>query len=188
MENLLFKKDGVYVVIPEIDDAKYEEVKNDPSLVYHYGGWSLTAKKKSILYGGRVIVHAGGNAECCLKIDGLNIVCYQKGNWDERPFIPLDIVAAYLNQIENLGVDTFLQNYKAQMQALKDQLTEFSNQLAADLAIQEDAEKSRTLANIRKALLSLIWLVCTLSIHLNAGLDNYQYIDAYESVISQYAV
>lgn len=187
MENLLFKKDSIYVVIPEIDDAKFEEVKNDPNLVYHSQGWSTT-KEKSILYGGRVIVHGGGNELCYLQIDGIYLCRYNENNWHKVDSLLLAEVCSYLNQIENLGVDTFLQNYKVQMQAMKDQLTEMSNQLVAELAMNEDKEKSQMLANIRKALLSLIWLVCTLSIHLNASIDNYQYIDAYESVISQYAV
>lgn len=186
MENLLFKKDGIYVVIPEIDEAKYEEVKNDSNLVYHYGEWRPTAKEKSILYGGRVIVHAGGNEECYLQIDGIYLCRYNKNNWHKDDLLPLAEVCSYLNQIENLGVDTFLQNYKAQMQAMKDQLTEMSNQLVVELAMNEDKEKAKMLADIRQVLLGLICLICTLSIHLNAGLDNYKYVDAAESVMTQY--
>lgn len=182
MKNLLFKKDGIYVVIPEIDDAKEEEVKNDPNLVYNY-----LHKDRNSLFGSRVRINCCSSSTLRLTIDGISLVYYDSC-WRECSDISLDKAAAYLNQIENLGVDTFLQNYKVQMQAMKDQLTEMSNQLVAELAMNEDKEKTQMLANIRKALMSLILVVCTLSIHLNASIDNYQYIDAYESVISQYAV
>lgn len=180
MENLLFKKDGVYVVIPEIAHVKQNEVKNDPNLVYHYD-----YKYHNVLYGGRVELKFYTSEELFFIVDGIYIEQYGAA-LSFSSSLNIGTVAAYLNQIENLGVDTFLENYKAQMQAMKEQLNEVGNQLAAELAVQEDAEKSKMLADIRKALLSLICLICTLSIHMNAGLDNYKYIDAAESVMTQY--
>lgn len=182
MVNLLFKKDGVYVVIPEIDNSKRGEVENNPDFLF-----DTLYKNKISLYGGRVSIISNYSDFVYLIIDGIYIRIYG-GDLEGTDSLSINTAAAYLNQIENLGVDTFLQNYKVQVQAIKDQLTEMSNQLAAEIAMKEDEVKSKMLAKIRKVLMSLILLVCTLSIHLNAGLDNYQYIDAYESVISQYAV
>lgn len=179
MENLLFKKDGVYVVIPEIDSCKSEEVLNDPNFVCNYD-----IKERSMLYGGRVNLRCNYDS-LYFKVDGIYIGYYNR-QMSFCDTISIQMAANFLNQIENLGVDTFLQNYKASMEAMKDQLTEFSTQLVVELSAQEDEEKSKMLASIRKVLLSLICLICTLSLLKNTGLENHQYIEAAESVISQY--
>lgn len=101
----------------------------------------------------------------------------------------LDKITAYLNQIEQLGVDTFLANYKAAIIAEKEELSAMCDKLAAELQLRENEEKEKTLSRLRSKIEDLIGLLFLLTINMNAGLDNQAYIDAYaesENVISQY--
>ncbi len=181
MENLIFKKDGIYVIIPEVDRQKEVEVLNDPAFVY--GPYE---KNRAILYGGRVKIEMNSRETLYFIVDGIYINYYYSNQLNLCDEISIQMAVNFLNQIENLGVDTFFQNYKASMQAMKDQLTELSNQLVVELSAHEDNEKSKMLDSIRNVLLSLICLLCTLSLFQNTGLENHQYIEAAESVISQY--
>ncbi len=119
-----------------------------------------------------------------LFIDGFEI-CEKKSVNSEI----LDKITAYLNQIEQLGVDTFLANYKAAIIVEKEELSAMCDKLAAELQLRENEEKEKTLSRLRSKIEDLIGLLFLLTINMNAGLDNQAYIDAYtesENVISQY--
>ena len=96
-------------------------------------------------------------------------------------------IVAYLNQIEQLGVDTFLENYKAAVIVQKEELSIMCDKLAAELQDHEDEEKGKMLNRMRAKIETLIGLLFLLTVNMNAGLDNHQYIDAYtecENIIS----
>jgi hypothetical protein len=84
-----------------------------------------------------------------------------------------------------MGVDTFLDNYKKNLEDLKAQMKEMATTLENELKENEDSNKAKLLQKIRNIILSIIFLLFSLSINMNAGLDNYQYVDAYEAVIAQ---
>jgi hypothetical protein len=98
----------------------------------------------------------------------------------------LEQAAAYLNQLENLGVDSFLENYKLQIQEIKRELESKADSLQHELAIEQDNYKAGLLNSIKKVLFRLTILIFSLLVNMNAGLENHQYTEAYDQIINLY--
>lgn len=173
----IFKKENVYVLVRDIDRSKEEDVYADPSFVL-----SNRRKHECYLYGGRVYVYNLSD----LKIDGIKIQIFTGSECTLRDHLSPEQTCAILNQIENLGVDTFLENYKNSLITLKQDLTSMSDKYEQELAVSEDDDKKKILENLRKAIRNIVCMIFVLSINLNAGLDNHQYIAAYEEVANLY--
>ena len=183
MDKIILLKNGVYT-LHCLEDEEIEELSKDKSFVVS----TLSERGIYFLYGGRVKIDKDeywvGNSRRStfqLFIDGFSIT-EQESRFFEK-------ITAYLNQIEQLGVDTFLANYKAAIIAEKEELSAMCDKLAAELQLRENEEKEKTLSRLRSKIEKLIGLLFLLTINMNAGLDNQAYIDAYaesENVISQY--
>jgi hypothetical protein len=150
-------------------------------------------KKSQILYGGRVKVSYlyyknGWNINydtLSLKIDGIEIrKLYSNASFGESS-TPSEVVA-YLNQIENLGVDSFLENYKQQLQQMKIEFEAFADGLQQELAINYDEKKAEELSKYKRFILTLGCVIFALLINMNAGLQNQDYINAYDNIINTY--
>ena len=191
MGKMILFKNGVYTLIEHsLTDKKIEELSKDKSFVVS-STKSGSGLNTFSLYGGRVKIEreeswygSSLQSKFQLFIDGFEIT--------KREYVRseiLDKITAYLNQIEQLGVDTFLANYKAAIIAEKEELSAMCDKLAAELQLRENEEKEKTLSRLRSKIEDLIGLLFLLTINMNAGLDNQAYIDAYaesENVISQY--
>lgn len=191
MGKMILFKNGVYTLIEHsLTDKKIEELSKDKSFVVS-STQSGSGLNTFSLYGGRVKIEreeswygSSLQSKFQLFIDGFEIT--------KREYVHseiLDKITAYLNQIEQLGVDTFLANYKAAIIAEKEELSAMCDKLAAELQLRENEEKEKTLSRLRSKIEDLIGLLFLLTINMNAGLDNQAYIDAYaesENVISQY--
>lgn len=180
----IFKNENVYVVSP-LDYVRNDiDIDEIQELVYD------SEKKSSVnLYGGRVGLDNGGWGYIEMSVDGLlikeisfssNGVCNMDSKMDLRRAV------AYLNQIENLSVDAFLENYKAQLQALKEEIEASAVKLEQELSVQQDEEKSSLLKNLRSSIRSISCLIFMLLINLNAGLENHDYTEAYETILNLY--
>lgn len=186
MDKIILLKNGVYT-LHCLEDEEFEELCKDKSFVVS----TLSERGIYFLYGGRVKIDKDeywvGNSRRStfqLFIDGFSIT-EQESRYSEF----FEKITAYLNQIEQLGVDTFLANYKAAIIAEKKELSAMCDKLAAELQLRENEEKEKTLSRLRSKIEKLIGLLFLLTINMNAGLDNQAYIDAYaesENVISQY--
>lgn len=189
-KKMILFKNGVYTLIEHsLTDAQIEELSKDKSFVVSTT-LNGSGTRTFPLYGGRVKIkmeeygYYRGQFLFQLFIDGFEI-CEKKSVNSEI----LDKITAYLNQIEQLGVDTFLANYKAAIIAEKEELSAMCDKLAAELQLRENEEKEENLSRLRSKIENLIGLLFLLTINMNAGLDNQAYIDAYaesENVISQY--
>ncbi len=189
-KKMILFKNGVYTLIEHsLTDAQIEELSKDKSFVVSTT-LNGSGTRTFPLYGGRVKIkmeeygYYRGQFLFQLFIDGFEI-CEKKSVNSEI----LDKITAYLNQIEQLGVDTFLANYKAAIIAEKEELSAMCDKLAAELQLRENEEKEEKLSRLRSKIENLIGLLFLLTINMNAGLDNQAYIDAYaesENVISQY--
>ncbi len=189
-KKMILFKNGVYTLIEHsLTDAQIEELSKDKSFVVSTT-LNGSGTRTFPLYGGRVKIkmeeygYYRGQFLFQLFIDGFEI-CEKKSVNSEI----LDKITAYLNQIEQLGVDTFLANYKAAIIAEKEELSAMCDKLAAELQLRENEEKEKTLSRLRRKIEDLIGLLFLLTINMNAGLDNQTYIDAYaesENVICQY--
>ena len=186
MDKIILLKNGVYT-LHCLEDEEFEELCKDKSFVVS----TISESGIYLLYGGRVKINKDeywvGNSRRStfqLFIDGFSIT-EQESEFSEF----FEKITAYLNQIEQLGVDTFLANYKAAIIAEKEELSAMCDKLAAELQLRENEEKEKTLSRLRSKIEDLIGLLFLLTINMNAGLDNQAYIDAYaesENVISQY--
>lgn len=169
----IFKHENVYVLV---DTGKNLRENVD-------GAQIIEPDEKCIMYGGRVIVRFSGTTGF-IDIDGMRIwlvhLCTGSSIY---PFkvdrYELSQVVAFLNQIENLGVDAFLENYKNQLVQLKQNVENtLNNQMYSH---SEDEVKG-----FRELLLWVVTCIFCLSINMNAGLTNQHYTNAYETIINTY--
>ena len=177
----IFLVNGVYVCI-DYNRSYKREVEEEQTFIVDEGG-------RCVLFGGRVVVK-GSSLGYWLSIDGIelsNLTIGDTVNLSKR--FSIEAITAYLNQMEQLRVDTFLSNYKEAAKCLKNEVSSLSCKLEAELQVREDKEKERSLMHLRNIIDKLIGLLFLLTINMNAGLDNQTYINAYdqcENVISQY--
>jgi hypothetical protein len=191
MEGIILH-DGIYVYI-ENDDLTNDSIANADKC-------TLIIDKDSdtwdvFLYGGRVGLHSEDYSTLIFSIDGIIIqdikpcylqsgsdsYCYGKMNND----LSFPKVTAYLNQIAHLGVDTFLDNYKKNLEDFKAQMNEMATALENELKENEDSDKAQLLQKVKNLIFNIIIILFSLSINMNAGLDNRQYVEAYEAIIEQ---
>ncbi len=179
----IFKDENVYVFINE-DGVSNASVENG---IYICG----SKRQSNHLYGGRVKVSmpcrygCNQTGEVSILVDGVLIREIQN-DARFRSDYPLDKIVAFLNQIENLGVDSFLENYKQQLQQAKLEFEAFADGLQQELTINYDEKKAEELSKYRKFILSLGCILFALLINMNAGLQNQDYINAYENIINTY--
>lgn len=179
----IFKNGNVYVVVRKKDIRDDVNLKNLEDLI-----WNKDLNNKC-LYGGRVhLSNIKYSDYCKIKVDGITIEWYylEKNSIASSYCISIERVAAYLNQIENLGVDTFLENYKLQLQELKKELENKIENMQQDLAANYNEERASNLAELKKSVLDITCTIFLLLINMNAGLDNHSYTDAYNTIINLY--
>lgn len=177
----IIKKDNVYVLI----DSNNVNVEDDSATVI------LNSEKNNstLLYGGRVKVRTTAlynygtpyNQSHYLQIDGIHI-CWATPNFNND--LGMETITAYLNQIENLGADTFLNNYKKAIENFKQELSSQAERLEHKLSICEDEDIQKRLKSITDIIYKLTFVLLNLAINMNAGLDNSVYEAAYQSVIN----
>ena len=173
----IFKNENVYVYINNDEDNKAPI--GDVCIL-------TDDKDSNTLYGGRVQLRDCYISKLNLDIDGISI---GKVNGDVSSIeyrLSYSAATAYLNQIENLGVDTFLENYKFQLQQLKQEMEKFADDLQQELAVNYDEKKAQELSKYKKFILTLGCVLFALFINMNAGLENQHYISAYENIINSY--
>lgn len=182
----IFKQENVYIVVRAKDVREGVDSNSIENLIWQ----NNPRQKKAVLYGGRVILtpyYNGGSRHdrCRIEIDG--ILIYQiNDSLQAISEFSFESVAAYLNQIENLGVDTFLENYKLQLQELKKEFETTAENIQQELAMNDDDNKVTLLHNLKKIILKMTCIIFSLLINLNAGLDNHYYTAAYDIIINQY--
>ncbi len=179
----IFKNENVYVYIDTDKDPQCELKDNKAFII---GDKHID---DAFLYGGRVVVkckhYSFDEDRLSLLVDGIAIV--KVYNYAEfYKYNTATEVLAYLNQIENLGVDSFLENYKRQLQQAKLEFEAFADGLQQELAINYDEKKAEELSKYRKFILTLGCILFALLINMNAGLQNQDYINAYENIINTY--
>ena len=116
--NSIFKKENVYVAIKGKNFRDGINLEDLDSLIFSP---QYKYKKNEVsLYGGRVYLHYY-NDDLTFAIDGIPIreIHNYKNGLFASSSMEVDKATAFLNQIENLGVDSFLENYKSQLQEFK---------------------------------------------------------------------
>lgn len=181
----IIKNENVYVVVKDMDVREGVNLKDSEELIMLE---EFNYKKK--LYGGRVVLDANyGFYGYYMEIDGIIIKRYyihSDMKLDNASGLSSEQIASFLNQIENLGLDPFIDNYKLQLQNLKNEIEVQIQNMQNDLSMNYDEKRAKMLDNLRRGLLDLSCFVCTLLINMNAGLSNQHYIDAYDAVVNMY--
>lgn len=177
MEAILLKN-GIYIGVDtyankSLNNSKIQESKE---LVY------CDESDSAILFGGRVDVSCYQGWH--LSVDGIKIIA------TDYPYFAnsLQNVVAYLNQMQQLGVDTFLTNYKQSLEKTKEGLTVICDKLEGELSVQENEEKAKLLAKLRGVIIEMIFILFGLMVDVNVGLDNHNYVDTYNEIVNEYSV
>lgn len=102
-------------------------------------------------------------------------------------------VTAYLNQIEQLGIDTFLENYKTALETFKADILVLCEKYESLLKEEEPNSGSANtykdfLDRARACLTILTIILFSLACNMKTGLDNHVYEDAYNEVLAEYDV
>lgn len=186
--NAIIKNDNVYVVI------KDKELRNDINLdgsdnliIFGYN------QKSKSLFGGRVKICPRGSYDCQIYVDGIEInnFEYYDSSYSEigikiQSEISIGCTAAFLNQMENLGIDSFLDNYKTRLEEYKKELEKYVQYLQQELSLEDSDDKRKLLFRIQKTLLCISCLLFALLVNMNAGLSNQHYISAYDTIVNMY--
>ena len=178
----IFFENGIYVAVSQ-DEREEIEVDSIENLVYDY-----STKNDVFLFGGRVHLQMQCDDTASIKVDGINLLHFflSRETLETEDDFPLETIASYLNQMENLGVNTFLTNYKENLELLKAEFSKQAESVAQELSVQFDEDKSKTLEKIRKSIRALSVLLFSLFVNLNVGLENHVYQEAYNNIINLY--
>jgi hypothetical protein len=184
--NAIFKQGNVYIVVR----GKYLRTDVDSNNIENLIWAENKSQNNAYLYGGRVTLKSyyeyGRKLDMCrIEIDGIELSLINDSLEIISKF-SFEQVAAYLNQIENLGVDSFLENYKLQLQGLKSELEAQADGLQQELALNFNDDKAKVLDSIKKVILSLTCIIFSLLVNMNAGLENHHYTEAYDNIINLY--
>ncbi|RHC71314.1 hypothetical protein DW830_15460 [Prevotella sp. AM34-19LB] len=62
------------------------------------------------------------------------------------------------------------------------------DKLEGELSVQENEEKAKLLAKLRGVIIEMIVILFALMVDVNVGLDNHNYVDAYNEIVNGYSV
>jgi hypothetical protein len=179
MEAIVYHN-GVYMFVMDNSKELSENIPDEEIVVS-----SNIADKK--LVGGRIRLAKNGAR---LYVDGIEIQTINCDDYGKITFIqdhPKDSVCAFLNQIEMLGVDTFLENYKQSLLNAKSSYEDLANKIETNISISPDRDDlKRRLIYINEFLHEVICIVFILTINMNAGMDNHVYSDSFSEFINLY--
>lgn len=176
----ILKHENVYVVVDNYlrEEFTPEEVNE---LVYDYD-----SNVNRILYGGRVHLSYSNGDFAEMKVDGISICeigFEEKVGFTLDDRIAIEKITAFLNQIENLGVDTFLENYKKRLQDLKTEVESMVSNIEQE---HTDQQEKSNLVSLKNFIGKITCIIFALLVNMNAGLDNQSYIDAYNNIVNLY--
>lgn len=196
----IFFQNGVYVYSENFFDFEDDDnkAKTDVSIIVSVKS-NFTDSR--LLYGGRVRVYLESNHGSNLTIDGVDIKdfhYYESSNKTCAEFyvtdeLPEQKVTAYLNQIEQLGIDTFLENYKTTLENFKADIMalceKYESLLKEEEPNSESADTYKDFLNRARACLTILTIILfSLACNMKTGLDNHVYEDAYNEVLAEYDV
>ncbi len=174
----IFKTGNVYVFV---EGEMREDVNenNVEELIFEKNGDDVH------LYGGRVkIGYFSYHNGYYVRVDGMKLFDVQGDIFGE--YLSISQVVAFLNQIENLGIDPFLSNYRIQLEAAKQEYINLAEKI--EQSKSEDASEKYTtlLIDIFRKINRLTFLVFACLVNMNAGLENQYYIDAHNTIMNLY--
>jgi hypothetical protein len=181
--NAIFKVNNVYVTVMHKDVKEDIEFENLNDLII-----STEGKTSVTLYGGRVYIYKttrNYNTYFGFMINGIDIydidIDFCKVNEDNAHCI--GEITAYLNQIEHFGLEGFLNNYKKQLENLKDKIEVIYSEMQQNSDINAEGER---LNGIRRTLIKLNSFLFPLCVNMNTGIGMQDYEDAYNTVVNKY--
>lgn len=177
----IFKKENVYVAVVDKDIQEgLDQNELEGFICETYGDEAVH------LYGGRVVIRPS-SGDFHLTIDGVLITSLRTHNVPTiYNYLDIQTCTAYLNQIDNLGVDTFLDNFKKQLLVFKDEIVKLTNKYEQEQSVKFDENTSKILNSLLETLQKLSMALFFLMVNMNAGLENQTYIDTYNTIVNQY--
>ena len=138
----------------------------------------------TILFGGRVVLTMKDNRKGELSVNGIDIC---EGTQDALTSdLSGETIAAYLDLMNSLGIDTFLEYYKKVVKEYRDEMSALEEAFEDRSADNRDIEARKGLSTIRDIRFRLSFMVFNLSILMPTGISDSQYEEAYNSIVSRY--
>lgn len=175
---------GVYLFVKD-NSSEFSENLPEGAIVVD----NNSAEKQ--LFGGRIRLSRLNRTGARLYVDGIIIKVINFDDSDGKilfeEVLPTDSVCSFLNQIEMLGVDTFLENYKQSLLDAKEKYEDLARKIEANISISpNDSELKRRLRFINEFLGEMICIIFMLAINMNAGMDNHMYSNAFSEFVNLY--
>ena len=61
------------------------------------------------------------------------------------------------------------------------------DKLESELSVQENEIKKKFLGKLRDVIIELVVILFALMVDVNVGLDNHNYVDAYNEIVNEYS-
>lgn len=138
----------------------------------------------TILFGGRVVLTMKDNRKGELSVNGIDIY---EGTQDALTSdLSGETIVAYLDLMNSLGIDTFLEYYKKVVKEYRDEMSALEEALEDRQSERQDKDVWKRLSTIRDIRFRLSFMVFNLSILMPTGINDSQYEEAYNRIVSRY--
>lgn len=138
----------------------------------------------TILFGGRVVRTMKDNQKGELSVNGIDIC---EGTQDAlTSALSGETIAAYLDLMNSLGIDTFLEYYKKVVKEYSDEMSALEEALEYHQSEHQDKDICKRLSTIRDIRFRLSFMIFNLAILMPIGINDSQYEEAYNSIVSRY--
>lgn len=198
--NAIIFQNGIYVYIQDPNDEQHyptphegniEAINKDKNIISLNLG--NLGKGQAMLYAGRVEIKSYKNlGEYEIFIDGIKIygAIISHPNVDMyilQETIRPSIVISILNQIEQLGIDAVMKNYRESIQKKQDELIETLDKIKNYPENQELTKQEKAQLRFFPGIIdNFSEVLYYLALILATGIELAQYVNAYEDAIITY--
>lgn len=198
--NAIIFQNGIYVYIQDPNDEQHypiphegniEAINKDKNIIIMNSG--NIRKDRTMLYGGRVeVASTQRGRNYSIEIDGIIIYGNINKNHDYKLYyidgcLPPSTVVSILNQIEQLGIDAVMKNYRDIIQKQQDELIETLNKIKNYPESQEITKDEQAQLKFFPDIIEIIsGVLYYLALILATGIELAQYVNAYEDAIITY--
>ena len=138
----------------------------------------------TILFSGRVLLTMKDNQKGELSVNGIDIC---EGMQDAlTSVLSGETIAAYLHLMNSLGIDKFLEYYKKVVKEYSDEMSALEETLEYRLSERQNKDVWKRLSTIRDIRFRLSFMIFNLSILMPTGINDSQYEEAYNRIVSRY--
>lgn len=180
----IIKREGIYVSIYQLPvNTREVLIENEQVIVGEFHREDDVCECH--LYGGRVLVSYEQTQEYYLQVDGIRIIDFSL--YSNNCSLDIERVTHYLNQIEQLGVDKFVENYKTVIIQRQEALMQEKSEIEKILENQESPKLLNRLEKLRDLSRDSLFILFMLMMHQPCGIGDAKYIDVFNTITTIYS-